>query len=78
MLLLKSIVDGVLIFCHIAIRYGRDSAIGISTGYGLDGRGVGVRVPVGARFFAPPRRPDRFWGQPSVLSNGHRGLFPRG
>jgi hypothetical protein len=24
---------------------------GIATGYGEDGRGVGVRVPVGARFF---------------------------
>jgi hypothetical protein len=25
----------------------RDSVIGIATGYGLDDRGVGVRVPVG-------------------------------
>jgi hypothetical protein len=25
----------------------RDSAIGIATGYGLESRGVGVRVPVG-------------------------------
>jgi hypothetical protein len=25
----------------------RDSAVGIATSYGLDGRGVGVRVPVG-------------------------------
>jgi hypothetical protein len=28
----------------------RDSEVGITTGYGLDSRGVGVRVPVGARF----------------------------
>jgi hypothetical protein len=28
------------------------SAVGIATGYGLDSRGFGVRVPVGARF--PP------------------------
>jgi hypothetical protein len=27
-----------------------DSAVGIATGYGRDGRGVGVRVPVEARF----------------------------
>jgi hypothetical protein len=27
----------------------RDSAVGIATGYGLDGRGGGVRIPVGAR-----------------------------
>jgi hypothetical protein len=31
------------------------------TGYGLDDRGVGVRVPVGSRIFFP-RHPDRFWG----------------
>jgi hypothetical protein len=30
----------------------RDSAVGIETGYGLDDRGVGVRVPVGSRIFA--------------------------
>jgi hypothetical protein len=29
----------------------RDSAVGIATGYGLDGRGVGIQAPVGARFF---------------------------
>jgi hypothetical protein len=29
----------------------RDSAVGIATGYGLDYRGVGVRVPLGARNF---------------------------
>jgi hypothetical protein len=32
--------------------------LGIATGYGLDGRGVGVQVPVGARFFPTPQRPD--------------------
>jgi hypothetical protein len=36
----------------------RDSAIGIATGYGLDGR-VGIRAPVGSKFFSP-RGPDRF------------------
>jgi hypothetical protein len=34
----------------------RDSAVGIATGYGLDDRGVRVRVPVGARIFTSPRR----------------------
>jgi hypothetical protein len=29
----------------------RDIAVGIATGYGLDDRGVGVRVPVGSRIF---------------------------
>jgi hypothetical protein len=45
---------------RLYIGKGRDSAVGIATGYMLDGRGVGARVPVGARFFSSPRRPDRF------------------
>jgi hypothetical protein len=51
---------------------GRDSAVGIATGYGLDDRGVGVRVPVWSRIFSSPRRPDRLWGLPSLLSTGYR------
>jgi hypothetical protein len=38
----------------------RESAIGIATGYGLDGRWVGVRVPVRTRFVSSPHSPDRF------------------
>jgi hypothetical protein len=49
----------------------------LETGYGLDGRGVGVRVPVGARFFSSQCRPNLFWGPSSHLSNGYRGLFPK-
>jgi hypothetical protein len=30
-----------------------------STGYGLDDRGVGVRVPAGSRIFSSPRRSER-------------------
>jgi hypothetical protein len=56
----------------------RDSLVGIVAGYELDGRGVGVRVPVGARFFSSPRRSDMFWGPPSLLSNGYWGLLSRG
>jgi hypothetical protein len=55
----------------------RDSAVGVATGYGLDDRGVGIRVPVGARSFCSPCRPDRFCVPPNLLSNGYRGLFPR-
>jgi hypothetical protein len=38
---------------------GRDSTVGIATGYGMDDRGVGIRVPVGSRIFSSPGRPDR-------------------
>jgi hypothetical protein len=52
-----------------------DSVVGIATVYGLDVRGVGVRVPVGPIIFSSSRRPDRLWGPPSLLSNGYRGPF---
>jgi hypothetical protein len=38
------------------IKKGRDIVVGIATGYGLDDRGVGVRVLVGSRIFSSPRR----------------------
>jgi hypothetical protein len=49
----------------------RYNIVSIATGYGLDGWGGGVWVPVEARFSSSPRRPDRFWGPPSLLSNGY-------
>jgi hypothetical protein len=64
------------VLCLIPLQ-GRENVVGIATGYGLDDRGVGVRVPVGSKIFSSPRRPDRLWGPPTILSNGHRGPFPR-
>jgi hypothetical protein len=32
---------------HTKLERSRDSSVGIATGYGLNDRGVGVRVPVG-------------------------------
>jgi hypothetical protein len=54
----------------------RDSAVRIVTGYGMDDRVVGVRVPVGSRIFSSPRRPDRPWGQPASYRMVTWGSFP--
>jgi hypothetical protein len=65
------------IFVSVFIKEGsRDSSIGIATGYGLGYQGVEVRVPIKARIFSSPRRPDRLWVPLSLLSNGYRGLPP--
>jgi hypothetical protein len=50
---------------------------GIATGYGLDGRGVGFRVPV-ERIFSSPRCADRLLGPSNLLSNVCRVFFLRG
>jgi hypothetical protein len=70
----------------------RDSVVDIDTGYGLDDRGVGVRVPVGSRIFSttsrpalPPTQPPIQWvpGVPfpgvkrSVKLSTHLQLVPR-
>jgi hypothetical protein len=52
------------------------SAVGIATGYGLDDRGLGVRVPVGCRISTSPFRLDRLWGPPNLLPSGYWGMFP--
>jgi hypothetical protein len=66
-------------FYYALLKYrSQDSAVGTVTGYGLDGRGVGVWVPVRARLFSSPCHPDRFWDPPCLLSSGYQGLFPHG
>jgi hypothetical protein len=56
------------IFSIYDINRSWHSVVGIATGYGLDDRGVGVRVPVGSRIFSSPHHPDRLWGphQPPI------------
>jgi hypothetical protein len=39
----------------------RDSVVGIATGYGLDDRGIGVRVPVGSRLALGSTQPPIQW-----------------
>jgi hypothetical protein len=56
----------------------RDSAVDIATGYGLDGRGVRVRVPVGARFFHLQVVQTGFGVHPASYSMGTKSSFPGG
>jgi hypothetical protein len=53
-----------------------DRSVGIVTSYRLDDRGVGVGVLVGWRIFSSPRRPDRLWGPPNLLSKGTGSYAP--
>jgi hypothetical protein len=54
------------------------AGVGIATSYGLDDRGAGVLVLVWSRIFSSPRRLDRLWGPPNLLSNGYRGVLSPG
>jgi len=56
---------------YIVYCRGPGSSVGIATDYGLDGPGSNA---VATRFSA---RPDRPWGPPSLLHNGHL-VFPGG
>jgi hypothetical protein len=73
-----SAVYGYLFATAFHICCSRGSVVGTATGYGLDDWGIGVRVPVGSRISSSPRRPDRLWRPPNLLSNVSRRLFPRG
>jgi hypothetical protein len=44
--------------CSIQVK-GKGSAVGITTGYELDDRMVGFKVPVKSRIFASSYRPDQ-------------------
>jgi hypothetical protein len=63
---------------NLQMRFLQIHVVGTATRHGLDGRRVGVRVPVGARFFSSPRSPDRFRGPPSLLTNGYAAHFAPG
>jgi hypothetical protein len=71
---LHIVISRKIIFFNFTVL-SRDSSVGIATGYVLDDRGVGVRVPVGSRIFSSPRHPDWLWGPPILPCIGYQGLF---
>jgi hypothetical protein len=56
-------------YCHLC---GPGSVVGIATVYGLEGPGMESRWVEIFRTY-----PERCWGPPSLLYNGHR-VFPGG
>jgi hypothetical protein len=67
---LLQLIQLTVLFKYVNTR--REIAIGCR----FDCRGVGVRAPVGTRYFSSPRNQDRFWGSPSLLSIGSGVLSP--
>jgi hypothetical protein len=55
---------------HTVFMTGRNSAVGTTPGYGLDGPGFGFRIPGRTRFLSSSHNQD--------LYNGYSELFPRG
>jgi hypothetical protein len=54
------------------------SSVSTVSGHGLENRTIEVRPSAEERgFVLLPLCPDRLWGPPSLLSNGHRGSFLR-
>jgi hypothetical protein len=56
----------------------RDSVVGVATGYGLDDRRLGVRVPVGSRFSLLHVVQTDSGAHRTFYPMGTEGLFPRG
>jgi hypothetical protein len=68
----------VFIWLSTNFRWRLIAAVGIATGYGLDDRGVGVRVPVRSGLFTFPCRPYGFWGPTQPPSQWVKGALSKG
>jgi cell division protein FtsX len=66
LLMITSVCFNGNIIIIVIVMWNRDSVVGTATGYWLEDREVGVRVPVGSRIFSSPSRPDRLWGLPDL------------
>jgi hypothetical protein len=66
----------LIIYISSYESFGEALDLGIATGYRLEDRRVGVRVPVGPRIFSTSSRPAL--GYPASYPMGTEGSFPRG
>jgi hypothetical protein len=65
-------------YCKIPIFGSRDSSVGTATGYGLDSRGFGVRVLLGARISPLHVIQIGYGAHPSSYPTGTKDSFPEG
>jgi hypothetical protein len=66
----------VVLLSVSSIQRNRDSAVGIVTGYRMDGRGVGVRIPVGSKFSLLYVVQTGSWVHPASYPTGMGALSP--
>jgi hypothetical protein len=57
---------------------GQDSVVGIGTSYGLDERGVGLRVPVGSRIYSSTSSRPAPGAHAASYLMGAKDSFPGG
>jgi hypothetical protein len=75
----KRTLPRALTLCMSVLIRSRVSSGSIVSGYGLDGRAIGVRSPAGAKDFSSSLCVQTGSGaHPASLSNGYRGPFPGG
>jgi hypothetical protein len=68
-----------VILLYIFMTVSRDSSVGIATGYGLDGGGVGFQVPAGSRIISSPSVVHTGSGvHPTSYPMGRGCTFPGG
>jgi hypothetical protein len=65
-----------IIYRPVCISVSRGSAVGIATGYGLDERGVKVRVPVGSELSLLHIVQTGFEANPASYPMGTEGFSP--
>jgi hypothetical protein len=70
-----NVITFIIIFILLLLLRSHGNAFGVAVGYGLDGRGVRDRAPIGSSMFTSPYRPDGLWDPSNLLYSRYRGPF---